>query len=71
LVPDATQWHLVERAAGVLQIARSSAYQLARDDPFPSPVIRISPTRVRVMTIPLLRSMGLDYEVVPDQADGR
>lgn len=38
--------------ASLSQIARSTAYRLARDDAFPLQVIRFSPTQVRVMTIP-------------------
>ncbi|HZX07193.1 hypothetical protein [Kribbella sp.] len=50
----------VEEAGRVLGLGRSAAYDLARKDAFPVPVIKVTGRRWLVPTAPLLRLLGLD-----------
>jgi len=45
-------------AAGVLGISRSRAYELVRDDDWPTPVLRCG-RMIRVPTAPLLELLGV------------
>jgi predicted DNA-binding transcriptional regulator AlpA len=46
-------------AAGLLGVGRTAAYQLVREDQWPTPVIRVG-RLIRVPTAPLLALLGVD-----------
>ena len=50
----------VERAAKVLGIGRTAAYQLVREGRWPTPVLRVG-RQLRVPTAPLLALLGIDF----------
>jgi hypothetical protein len=50
----------VDTAGRVLGIGHTAAYDLARRDAFPCPVIKVTHRRWIVPTAPLLRLAGLD-----------
>jgi hypothetical protein len=48
----------IETAAAILGIGRTLAFQLARTDRFPVPVLRIGDRRMRISVAELLRYLG-------------
>lgn len=61
----------VPTAARALRLGRSTAYELARRDEFPCPVLRVG-SSYRVPTAGLLRVLGIEppsiHEVAPPSA---
>ncbi|WP_406084880.1 helix-turn-helix domain-containing protein [Micromonospora zamorensis] len=63
-------------AARALGVGRTKAYDLAKSNAFPCPVLRIG-TSYRVLTADLLRLVGVDRQPTttrdgsPDRTDGR
>ncbi len=51
----------VERAAQLLGIGRTAAYQLVRSGRWPTPVLRVG-RQLRVPTAPLLALLGITVE---------
>lgn len=52
--------------ASVLGIGRTQAYELARTDAFPSPLLRVG-RQYRVPVAPLLELLGVDAEAGEDR----
>lgn len=59
----------LETAASIWGIGRTRAYELARNDEFPCPVVRIGAKYV-VLVAPMLRALGIDQTDQEDSEAG-
>jgi predicted DNA-binding transcriptional regulator AlpA len=58
----------VPTAAAVLNLSRTNAYELIREDAWPTPVLRIG-RLIRIPTAPLLKLVGVEPDPKPPTGD--